>query len=504
MLYMAIAEALDAYTVGRPMVDKRQFAMIGLGTGGQAPPGGRHSMGDGPSRKLQPRLLFVVLVLALGMLPHPLNGQRMPEAYRGSSVASQATLMGKPSDYVGWETCAGCHRAEAQAFAKTVHAPSEALPTSPAGPTTGMSPSEVAGKKIYDDMMCAGCHKIGGQGGEGGPALDDVGARLTRAEVLKRMMGRRAGTVMPPLPSDMPDEKINALVDYMMTLKGQTEAGTKAALAAAPPFRVTGCETCHGPGKAHADAEQDAAGDPAKELAGTKLIFSFHGSPKQNSARCLTCHITSRQQEMFDHSQHAVAGISCDECHAAHLVREAKEPRVAGVQYAQAAFFEAPQIPETTRWLHSSLLKESEPELCFSCHGNIQAQFALPIHHRVPEGLMKCTDCHNPHGSINRASLNAPYWETCVKCHVEKRGPFVFEHAAVRVEGCIVCHNPHGSTNHFMLVRREGRELCLQCHTGFHAQAQVPHSRLGFQTSGECTRCHVAVHGSNLDANFLR
>jgi hypothetical protein len=27
---------------------------------------------------------------------------------------------------------------------------------------------------------------------------------------------------------------------------------------------------------------------------------------------------------------------------------------------------------------------------------------------------------------------------------------------------------------------------------------------LGFQTSGECTRCHVAIHGSNLDPTLLR
>jgi predicted CXXCH cytochrome family protein len=87
---------------------------------------------------------------------------------------------------------------------------------------------------------------------------------------------------------------------------------------------------------------------------------------------------------------------------------------------------------------------------------------------------------------------------------VEKRGPYVYEHPAVRVEGCAVCHNPHGSTNRMLLVRREGRQLCLQCHTGFHGQDGVPHSRLGFQTSGECTRCHVSVHGSNLDGDFLR
>lgn len=454
--------------------------------------------------KLRPLRVFVALMFAIGTLTEQTFAQRMPEAAAGPSVASQAPMIGKPGDYVGWHTCAGCHRAEAQAFVKTPHAPvGEALPTSPAFPTAGMSPSATAGKKIYDDMMCAGCHTIGGQGGEIGGALDDVGARRTRAELLDRMTKRRAGTIMPPLPPDMSDAQINDLVDYLMTLKGQAPAGTKP-VATAHPTSVTGCETCHGPGRAHADAEQAAAGDPAKEMAGTKLIFSFHASPKENSERCLTCHITAQQEEMFAHSQHAVAGISCDECHSAHLVKAVKDQSKGSLPYAQEAFFQVPQLPETVRWLHSSLLKESQPNLCFTCHGNIQALFALPVHHRVPEGLIKCTDCHNPHGSINRASLNAPYWETCVKCHVEKRGPYVYEHAAVRVEGCVVCHNPHGNTNRMMLVRREGRQLCLQCHTGFHNQPGVPHGRLGFQTSGECTRCHVAIHGSQLDPDFLR
>jgi predicted CXXCH cytochrome family protein len=455
-----------------------------------------------PKCKLSPLLAFLALLFALGMTLNQTVAQRMPDAVRGPSVASHAPLAAKASDYAGWETCAGCHRAEAQAYAKTPHAPAgEPLPTSPATPNPGLSPSEAAGKKIYDDMVCAGCHKIGGQGGEGGGALDDVGARRTQAELMKRMMGRRAGTVMPTLPPDMPDKKINDLVNYLMTLKGEAPAATKPA---AQPTSVTGCETCHGPGKAHADAEQDAAGDHAKEMAGTKLIFAFNGSSKANSERCMTCHISSSQQEGFAHSQHAVAGISCNECHAAHLVKEVRDQSKGSLSLAQAAFYQVPQLPETVRWLHSSLLKESEPNLCFTCHGNIQAQFALPVHHRVPEGLMKCTDCHNPHGSINRSSLNATNWETCVKCHVEKRGPYVYEHPAVRVEGCVVCHSPHGNTNHFMLVRHEGRMLCLQCHTGFHGQDGVPHSRLGFQTSGECTRCHVAIHGSEFDPDLLR
>jgi len=269
---------------------------------------------------------------------------------------------------------------------------------------------------------------------------------------------------------------------------------------------VAGCEACHGPGKAHAEAMENAAGDDAKTAAALNqhLIFAFHANPKENAARCLECHQSSKQQAQFNHSQHADAGVDCEQCHAAHLVKGAKDQSRGSLTYAQADFFQVPQLPDTVRWLHNSLLKDSEPGLCYRCHGNIQALFALPVHHRVPEQLMKCTDCHSPHGSISRASLNATNWESCVKCHVEKRGPYVYEHPAVKVSGCVICHNPHGSTNRMLLVRREGRQLCLQCHTGFHTQAGVPHSRLGFQTSGECTRCHVTIHGSNLDVNFLR
>ena len=81
---------------------------------------------------------------------------------------------------------------------------------------------------------------------------------------------------------------------------------------------------------------------------------------------------------------------------------------------------------------------------------------------------MKCTDCHSSHGTLNRSSLVKAQSETCVQCHGEKRGPFVHQHPAVKVEGCIGCHSPHGSANRMLLVRREGRQLCLRCHTGFH------------------------------------
>lgn len=322
--------------------------------------------------------------------------QKQPAAKAPSSVAWKAPAQGTAADYVGQETCAGCHPDEAKQFAKTVHAH-----------------AEVAG----------------------------------------------------------------------------AEYGT-------------GCEACHGPGKAHANAQMEAAGDPAKVEAGRKLIYGFHGKPAENAARCLACHSSSKDQDLFNRSEHKLQGISCEQCHSAHLLERTTNRDRVELSIAQARFFTAPRLTEENRWLNESLLRKKQPDLCFSCHRTIQAQFALPTHHRVPEGFMKCTDCHNPHGTLQRPLLRKTNWEACVSCHTEKRGPFVFEHAAVKVEGCTICHTPHGSVTRNLLTRREDRFTCLECHVNPFA-ANVPHGRLGFQTRGECVRCHATIHGSNTSEYFL-
>jgi predicted CXXCH cytochrome family protein len=274
--------------------------------------------------------------------------------------------------------------------------------------------------------------------------------------------------------------------------------------------QMMNCESCHGAGKAHSDDEEAAHGDDRLTAAANTLIFAFRGTVQQNIARCLSCHLTSRDQKGFGHSRHAGAAVACQSCHAAHFVEAARREASGAPELPASAlsrFFQVPQLGAEQRWLRESLLKESQPALCESCHASARAQFSQPFHHRVPEGSMKCTDCHSVHGSDNRASLNAPGWETCTTCHTDKHGPFVFEHAAVKVEGCAICHTPHGSTSRFMLARRESRFLCLQCHGDPHSeqeQVSVPHSRLGFQARGDCTRCHVTIHGSNASQFFLQ
>jgi predicted CXXCH cytochrome family protein len=264
----------------------------------------------------------------------------------------------------------------------------------------------------------------------------------------------------------------------------------------------TGCEACHGPGKTHVDAMMAAAGDAQKIAAAQKLIYSFKGKPADNSARCLHCHSTSKDQMLFDRSQHKLVGVSCEQCHSAHLLVGARSEG-AKLGVAQEHFFQVPSLPEETRWLHQSLLRKQQPDLCFSCHGTVRAKFALPTHHRVPEGLMKCSDCHSPHGTLNPSQLRQVNFEVCTTCHTEKRGPWVYEHPALRVEGCTSCHQPHGTVERHLLLRTEGRFLCLQCHVDPHA-ANVPHGRLSFQTLGDCTRCHAVIHGSNLNQYFLQ
>jgi DmsE family decaheme c-type cytochrome len=170
------------------------------------------------------------------------------------------------------------------------------------------------------------------------------------------------------------------------------------------------------------------------------------------------------------------------------------------------------------------LLAKRQADLCYECHPNVRAQFSMPFKHRVNEGFMTCSDCHNPHGT------NTPTWraaggrprmvdqglnneQPCLKCHTDKRGPFAFEHAALRVDGCETCHIPHGSANARLLKRPATFPLCLECHNGTPGFGRVTNDGIPRQSASHnmadpryhnCTSCHVRIHGSNVDSRFLR
>lgn len=74
--------------------------------------------------------------------------------------------------------------------------------------------------QVYN-QMCVACHSLGGQGGSVGPALDDIGDRMTKDELvvwLENPNAVRPGTTMPKLP--LSDAARSELAAYLAALSG--------------------------------------------------------------------------------------------------------------------------------------------------------------------------------------------------------------------------------------------------------------------------------------------
>jgi predicted CXXCH cytochrome family protein len=255
--------------------------------------------------------------------------------------------------------------------------------------------------------------------------------------------------------------------------------------------RVTGCESCHGPGKAHVEE-----GDPAK-------IISFKTkSSKQISETCLRCHSGREEHNNFRRGEHWRNDIGCTDCHSSH-------GEITGKNVASSNVFVTRANAEKPGFSTIKLLKISEPQLCLSCHSEVKHQFTMPSHHKVLEGAMRCTDCHNPHGGfeLKQTRLAVGTDAACVKCHTDKQGPFTFEHAPVKTDGCIACHVPHGSANPRMLKFSAVNHLCLTCHSVDHGVgADEPAGPTHNQNAqyASCTACHIKIHGSRTSPVFFR
>ncbi len=226
------------------------------------------------------------------------------------------------------------------------------------------------------------------------------------------------------------------------------------------------CASCHGDAKAHIPS-----GDPAK------IFDTAKASAQQVDAMCLTCH--AGKHASFERSTHGRGNLSCVSCHSIHSAGAKKH-----------------------------LLLTAEPGLCYQCHGDVKPQFALPHHHPVKEGLLRCSDCHDPHGKPDErlASTAVQQNRVCTNCHTQMAGPFVYQHAAVTLEGCTACHFPHGGSNPHLLIKANVDTMCELCHKPVPNYATGVHIRTALDRTNPappCTSCHRQMHGSNTSDVFL-
>lgn len=239
-----------------------------------------------------------------------------------------------------------------------------------------------------------------------------------------------------------------------------------------------------------------------------KLPGSIPGAEYVGMETCASCH--EEELRYYKHDPHAsvmvvadggegedVAAEGCEACHGPGSLHAENDGK-----------------PGT-------ILRDSV-DRCFACHLDVQAQFKLQHHHPVEEGRMTCADCHGAHGKDARATVGAALQrgdERCFKCHKEQKGPFVFEHEAMR-EGCQVCHNPHGSVQDKLLVAGQST-TCLRCHFDINTNPAgnlsggVAHGSTASTTGAgggnfeigrgeECVDHHRAPHGSNIWRTFNR
>lgn len=238
--------------------------------------------------------------------------------------------------------------------------------------------------------------------------------------------------------------------------------GTKADLRA--PANRGGCLVCHG----------DGALEHAKKGGGRGVGGIINPASKTLAAEtkngiCLTCHQGGKRIH-WSSSTHASRDVSCTSCHQVHTAHDRTRDKV------------------------------TQSETCFTCHKEQRVQISRPYRHPIREGLVACSDCHNPHGSVGpnlmvRDNVN----DTCYTCHMEKRGPFVRTHQPVQ-EDCSICHNPHGTTMPNLLKAR-APFLCQQCHEPTSHRGNVG-SLTGTSTSANllargCLNCHTNIHGTN-------
>jgi DmsE family decaheme c-type cytochrome len=254
--------------------------------------------------------------------------------------------------------------------------------------------------------------------------------------------------------------------------------------------RTPTCISCHGPSTQHRHAPKGGDGvRPGPDMPfGKKTINDV----KKHNQACVACH-QGDKLTLWAGSTHSRRDVACTQCHQLHTQKD------------------------------KATARSTVADMCMNCHTEKRAMFKRPSRHPVLEGKMVCTDCHAAHGSAGpKLMLKDSVVETCYTCHMETRGPFLWNHLPV-TQDCSICHNPHGTVVPNLLKQRVPF-LCQQCHEPTNHRGNVPSLATapgttvsnglpstpttafgrGNQVPAQgraCNNCHNNIHGGNNSTN---
>ncbi len=117
-------------------------------------------------------------------------------------------------------------------------------------------PGQLAGRRLFQEKGCIGCHSIGGQGGKVGPALDGVGKRRSPDWIVAHFRNPQAvtpGSVMPQF--NFTEQEIRSLTEFLLSVTDTNVVGfmkipalMTSVARGKTVFQKYGCAGCHGAG----------------------------------------------------------------------------------------------------------------------------------------------------------------------------------------------------------------------------------------------------------------
>jgi predicted CXXCH cytochrome family protein len=298
-------------------------------------------------------------------------------------------------DFLGAETCGGCHPGQKASFAKSAHLSYVSDPHLP-----------------KDRQGCEACH---GPGKNHLEHLEDADRRKFIVSYSRANAAQTSAACLRCHGSVMRDS------EWHRTAHARGNVG---------------CVSCH---KIHVDEPGTSASAVAQRQPKDPLspVFAAKPDPRRllradEATLCGSCHRRELAEfKGMSHHPMQEGRIVCSDCHELHPDRHSARRKAASSR------------------VHAD--RDIGREVCVTCHAQTAGPFAFehdPAAGFTGEG---CLECHRPHGSNNPRLLTTFSRGVCNQCHTDKAAAHYPGRSCWEATGCHVAI--HGSNTDKQLLK---------------------------------------------------